>query len=367
MAQNPIRQGHVGYTETLMLTVIALTTKFLWLPRVAAEHAGTAAWLLPLLNAVVSSIFFWFIVSILDPGSDESVTRQYEKGAGLAGTLLLAGIFLEFLLLLGLILRRYAGETRTVILPNTPIIVVEALALGAAVYGASLGLETLGRAAMLYAIPLGLTVGGFILVTAPHFRITGLLPLLGFGPRPLLIWGAKAGLFRETWLILIMWPYLRNRRDGPKAGLGAIWLAALILVVVTAAVEMSHPALLAARFPFPVAELARSARLGIYVSNLESIFTFLLLFIIFLTLAVVLWMTATLAADLLHLAEYRPLLPILTLGAWMVAYLPETLPESLEWADEYVRSLASLVTYPLIPLVWFLARRRRQDRGKRNG
>jgi spore germination protein KB len=355
-----LRQGHVGTTEAIVLTATVTGAKFIFAPRLAVEQLATAAWMMPLLNALATSFFLYLLLSLLDPDSDAGAVPQLQRAAGFLATLLLLAVAVDLLALTGLTLRRYAGETRTIILPLTPITVVEAVAVAAFVYGASLGLETLGRATMIYAVPMALTMTALILVAGARLRPVNLLPLLGYGVKPLLYWGLFGGLFREAWVVGLMWPYLRRRQDALKVGLAGVWLAAALLTVVTAATLMYFPMPTTARLAFPVAEIARAAQLGTFISNLESVFTFLLAFVMFLKLGIVFWMTATLFAGLLGLREYRPLLPILALAAWMIAYLPATLPEAVTWADQYVRTAASWVTYPAILAVWLAARLRKR-------
>ncbi|MGE5509288.1 MAG: GerAB/ArcD/ProY family transporter [Chitinophagales bacterium] len=363
-----IRQGHIGATEATVILATAVGGKLLFISRTAAEAAATAGWMLPLINAVVAFLFFCLAVRVFDPESSEGLVEQYERQAGLLGTLLVLAVALDFLLLEGLTIRRFGAETRTIILPTTPVIFIELVAFIAISYAAALGIESLGRASMLYGVPMAITVLALLVVAIARARPGNLLPLLGNGLRPLLYSGTLGGFYRELWVLLAMWPYLRERHQMLRIGAIGVALTGVLqsLVVAVTLAVIAMPA--TTRLPFPVAEIARAAQLGEYISNLEAVFTFLLAFVVLLHLSMIYWTVLLLMADLLRIPNYRQLVPIASMAVLAASLLPKGLAETLTLGEQ-IRHFGSLVIYPLLVVVWLvtLVKRRRRGKGKEAG
>lgn len=356
-----IKQGHVGTTEAIVITSVAVGGKILLISRMAAQVAATAGWMLPLINAVVTGVIFYLIVAVLDPQSGKGLVEQYERQAGLLGAVLLLAIALDYLALEGLSLRWFAGETRTTILPSTPVLAIEVVAFAAITYATSLGIETLGRASMLYGVPMAVTVLGLLAIASSRARVTNLLPLLGWGVKPLLFHGTFDGFYREIWVLGCMWPYLRERKKIFRIGYTAMAVTGLLQALVVAATLAVIPMPATVRLPFPVGEIARAAQLGGYLSNLEAVFTFLLAFIVMLHLSMVFWTALLIMADLLRIPNYRQLLPILTLAVLGVSLFPKGVAETITLSEQ-IRIHGSYAAYPLLLVVWLVSRLKRGTR-----
>ncbi|MDI6870473.1 MAG: GerAB/ArcD/ProY family transporter [Bacillota bacterium] len=356
-----IRQGHLGRTEAIIVAVAATAGKiFLSQPAVAAQHTATAAPLMVLVNGLLSMGLGWMLFSSLDPEREEGMVAQFERLAGPAGTLIGAVIAAYFFGIVALHTRQMGGAIITGILPNTPITVVEGATVLVFSYAAVLGLEAIARSAMVLLLPIVTVVFILLLLTLPRMDFTRFFPPLGFGWQSTLYWSAFSGWYREAWVVAVLFPYLRRRAEVVKIGVRAIAWSALVLTIVTSALLalFGYPTL--THFPAPAAEGSRAVYLGPFISNLESVFVFLFTTALFLTLSVMFWASCLLVADLLKLDEYRPLVPLLAVGAWLFGYLPGSLMETVHWVDEEVKQLTSFVLYPGIGLLWFLALRRRK-------
>lgn len=358
-----IRQGHLGTVEAIGVAATIVGTNIFVVPRVAAEHAATAAWMSVPLNALEALLLIWLYLDAFDKDFSGGLVEQFERQAGWVGTLTCTVLALDFFVITGLLLRRFGGETQAALLLRTPITVVEAGMLLALSYGVYSGLETLARVVMLLALPLGLTFVTLLAFTWRRFNPANLLPLFGYGFKPLLYWGLFAGWFRELVIVPVLWPYLRDRSKTMNIGLVAAGTSGLLMTITVLSVLMLYPFPTAPRFPFPVLELTRVIRMGAFISNVEAIFAFLFTLGILIKLALTFWMLAIITADLLHLPEYRPLVPVLALGVWMFGYLPHAMAEVSRWSELYVRGYASHVIYPLNLLVWGIARLKRMRRG----
>lgn len=359
-----IRQGHIAATEGIVLVAAVLSAKvFLSEPSVAAEWAGTSVVLVVFLNGLLAVVLAWMVLTTLDPAREEGLVEQLERLGGVFGTLLAATIAFTFLGVTSLGLREQGGQMLAAVLPRTPITAVEGATVLVFSYAAFLGLEAIARAAMVFAVPTVLGVLFLLFMSFPRLRFEHLLPLLGYGWRPTLTFSLLSGWYREAWLAALLMVYLRKRTQGLEVGIRGIAVGTAIITLVTAGLlaKFGFPNL--TRLPFPAFEGARAIYAGEFVSNLESIFVFLFTAAIFLKLSILFWGTCILVADLLHLAEYRPLIPLLGTLTWLVAFLPASLMEAIHWVDHDLRRTTSLIIYPGILLFWVLGiLRRRKER-----
>ncbi len=358
-----IPQGHIGNMEAIVLTAVAVSAKvFLSEPAVAAEWVGTSAALVAFLNGLVTMGLAWMALSALDPAREEGLVEQFERLAGILGTLfggVLAGTLLG---VTALGLRELGGQLLATVLPKTPSTVVEGAAVVVFAYAAYLGLEVIARAAMVLAVPTVLGTLFLIFMAFPRVDFTRLFPVLGYGWRPTLIFSLVSGWYREAWVAAVSAVYLRERRRQVAIAVQGVAVSVLVITVVNAFLlaMFGFPSLI--RFPFPTLEGARSIYAGEFVSNLESIFLFLFVMAIFLLLSITFWTGSILVADLLHLPEHRPLIPVLAVGTWLFAYLPPSLMDAIHWVDHDLRQATSIVVLPGIFLFWALGlwRRRRE-------
>lgn len=356
-----IRQGHVGAVEATVLVAVAVSAKvFLSGPAVMAAWAGTAAALALLLNGLLAMGLLALVMRTLDPQREEGLVEQFERNGGLFGTLLMAAVALSFLSVTGLGLRELVGQITSGILVRTPATVTSGAAVLVFCYGAQLGLEPISRAAMVFAVPTAVGTLSLILLALPRLDPTHLTPVLGYGWRPLLSTSLFAGWYREAWLAAILLVYLRDRKQGMKVAVRGTGIGTAVVVLMMGGLLAMFDFPNITRLSFAALEGARGIYAGEFVSNLESAFVFLFTTGVFLQLTISFWASCLLVADLLHLPEYRPLIPLLGTGVWLLAFLPPSLMSAVHWMYYDLRRVASFILYPGILLMWLLTILRRR-------
>ncbi|HHW15684.1 MAG TPA: GerAB/ArcD/ProY family transporter [Firmicutes bacterium] len=356
-----IRQGHVGATEATVLVAVAVAAKaFLSGPAVMAAWAGTAAALALLLNGLLAIGLVSLVIHSLDPQREEGLVEQFERTGGLFGTLLMAAVAFSFLSVTGLGLRELSGQIASGILVRTPVTVTSGAAVLVFSYGAYLGLESIARAAMVFAVPTVAGTFSLFLLALPRLDPSHLTPVFGYGWRSFLTTSLFAGWYREAWLAPILFVYLRDRKRGLSMAVQGVGIGAAVVVLIVGGLLAMFDFPNITRLSFAVLEGARGIYAGEFVSNLESVFVFLFTTGVFLQLTITFWASCLLVADLLHLPEYRPLVPLLGTGVWLLAFLPPSLMSAVHWMYYDLRRMASFFLYPGILLMWVLAILRRR-------
>jgi spore germination protein KB len=124
----------------------------------------------------------------------------------------------------------------TTILSETPIFVVIASFMVLMIYCLRGGVETLGRMAeIVFPIYIfSLILIWFLLFNVDQFDIRNLTPILGNGLKPVMKEAVPVAInfpFGETIVILMLIPYLSNKKDARRIGMSIILVGGLLLVV----------------------------------------------------------------------------------------------------------------------------------------
>ena len=200
-------------------------------PATAAELAGRAAWLSPLLALPAALGYGWLLHRLLArrlPGEDTvSLLRRALGERASRAVLLLIGLF--FLFYAAFSLRSGAQRFITTIFPQAKPVPF-ALSMGVLAALAAAGpLRTLGRCGKVILPVLLLTLGFILLAALPTVRLENLLPLRPRDALPALA-GALPGLDVLA-AVLFLSLFLSAPGEGQRFAPTAVWIALLGLLL----------------------------------------------------------------------------------------------------------------------------------------
>ncbi|MEW6523797.1 MAG: GerAB/ArcD/ProY family transporter [Bacillota bacterium] len=349
-----IKDGNIDGRQALALLMVATSAKvFLLFPRVMVNAAATAGWLLVLISALLAGTLVLVLAKLLAAmGGDYSLEEVAEARLGPGGGLV-AGVTLSLLFLadVALTARQFSEALITAVLPETPISVVTAVLFLVALYGAYLGIEALSRVAWLLVpwIGMGVVLGGVLVF--PYTRPEQIFPLLGNGLDVLVTRGITGtGFFMELLLILVIRPFLRQPGQTTVVALSATALAGMAMAGVVAQYIMVFPVPTADTVTFPLLQMIRLVFLGRFTQRVEAAYIFVWVITGMLKMGIVLYASALLLARGLGLPVFRPLLFALTLLAFAVSFVPDSMVQAFEWDAFTLRERGWVVGY-ILPLV----------------
>ncbi|MEW6229167.1 MAG: GerAB/ArcD/ProY family transporter, partial [Bacillota bacterium] len=150
-----LEEGRVGTNEAIAATVYLLSTKlFISFPQQMATVGLTAAWVVPLISFATGALGFLIIAALLKRYPGMGIVEISEEVAGpVFGLLASLGYLAFFFAATVLVMREFSETVGTALLPRTPLSVVMAIFVLAALLATYLGVEGLTRAAFL-ASPL---------------------------------------------------------------------------------------------------------------------------------------------------------------------------------------------------------------------
>lgn len=248
-------------------------TGILSLPRLASQHAAQDAWIAVILGAVVPMLSVLLI---------ERMVRSFPQLNFVDLSQLLFGKIMGYVLLIlfilyviafqSIVIRLFTEITSQVLLPRTPIAVINFMMVLAAVYVASKGVRVVGRMneLLFYILLLFFGILAIPAFTASHY--TYILPIGDSGIVNIAKDTLPTAYAYSGVEILMIFYFLANRKeDVRKASILAVVLTALLYVFVTVLCLLVFGPDVLREIIWPVQVLLKVNQTGV-VERLEIVF-----------------------------------------------------------------------------------------------
>lgn len=358
-----IRQGHIDGKHAVVVLLNFIAGKvFVTFPRHMAILGQGAGWMVATVAAVAATFGFYITVLLLRRFPGRSIIDiSCEVGGGVVGRLSGLAFFALFALITATVAREFGELVLGTILRHTPISIVVGALMGAGLYTAYLGLEAIARGAMLLFPFMVLGTLGIVLFDLRFVTLSGLAPWFGPGLPAILEHGLRASSnYAEILLLVVLAPYVRNRRELLPAGLASMGLSWLIMAGFTALAAAAFPIPVATRIVFPLFHLARLVSLGEFLQRTEALFVLLWLFSAGVKMSAGFYASALVLAETLDLPDYRPLLFPLAVLLFSVSFIFPSLVEAIEFDTLLLRIYAWIPAFALPAMLLALALVRRK-------
>jgi len=256
----------------ILLFITEKATAFLFAPAAVARAAGQDAWLSELLFCMPAGLLVAAVCVFLARHFPEEPLPFYlpRLVGKLPGKLLAAAYAVVFTHLTAVIISETAQFIHTAFFNLTPLLFLEIIAAGAALYGTCLGIEVIARQAELVFVLFLFSMLLLIALVIPDFKISNFLPVAENGILPIIKGAPVCCAWRgEIFLILMLYPYLENRQEDMKLAISAVVFStfvSIVFIVITLGV-FGGP--FTAQQTFPILELARYIQLAVIIERLE--------------------------------------------------------------------------------------------------
>jgi len=269
-----IPQGHVGWVEAAaMIFVFDVTKAFLAFPERMSRSAQTAAWSVPVFSALLSGLWIWALVSVLEanPGKDMITISKSLLGPYLTFALGMA-FYLFNVSIVGTASREIADALATVILPLTPLDLLLFVGYAVSLYLALKGVEILARMCVAGSVLIVSLLVAIAILSANMWRVDSVFPLLGPGPVKLLkTYGLRQSIYTEVLGIGMIAPYLRRSEDTGKVARRSLALSAAVLSLTVLNCEMVFPFPSLSHVPTPILRVTRLIFLGRFFQRFDAV------------------------------------------------------------------------------------------------
>ncbi|HZJ58223.1 MAG TPA: endospore germination permease [Clostridia bacterium] len=341
---------YISLISTTILGVIVIS-----LPKIAAESAQEGALLSTFLAGVLVAIF---AVSMNILGRRFQKKTVIEYLVSLLGKPL--GKFLGVILIIyfmfstSLVLRGFSDALKGLLLHSTPLEVIMVSMLFTAVYLSLNGINAIAKISELFLPIIILSLILVIGLSINSFSYVRLRPVL-FPP----LWRTVKGMpnvitaFLGYEIILLIIPFVeRKKADIPRTLIGiAIPTVLYILLVIMAVGAFGlRPS---QQINYPTIALARIINFpGAFADRFDIFFVILWILAAFTSVANLLYISSLSTVRLFGLRNYQTFIYILTPIVYMLAILPQDLPE-IRKVNTYVGYLGAGISMLVVGLLIF--------------
>lgn len=345
--------GHIGTYELIAALTILVSGKiFLTFPATLIERAKTSAWFVTTVGALVAAVGVLVIVTLMNRFPDYSLSRVSLHLAGpVFGSIFNALLSLFFFVLAATVLRE-AAETLVIgILPLTPLSVLIVVMLLVVAYGTYLGIEAVSRTAFLLAPWLLLLLAAILISDTQYFNFIRLTPFWGTSPlKDVWLGVVRSALYAEIVAVAFLYPALRQKKPVLRSTLVTLGFSWLIITVLVVSVVAIFGVTGASRTAFPIYFMARLIHFGRFLQRVEALFVFLWFFSAALKVTVAFYIANVAVSETLHLPNYRPLVPAMSVIMYTVSFLAPSFISVVNFEADVIRGYSGLICFG-IPLI----------------
>jgi len=314
-----------GYWEGSSLLITMLATKaVLGFPRIAAQTAGPAAWMMSIYISLLALGVFYIFQRMYKPFNGKDILDIGQFAAGNAGRVLTGVIIICYLLYsVSSMLRQWGEQMKIMGFRDSPVSFIMLFYIVAMVIAAYLGLESITR---FLAIFVPITIVNFmiyIVILWPDYNVNNFFPILGTGIYDILVKGFfRVSAYSEILYLFLLVPFLTTYKNFKRAGFTSIALTAFFLTAIT----MSFTAI----FPYPVSlesinpayQMGRIFKFGRFLERVEPLFLITWAAMGFTFLSVGLFFLAHVFKKTFKLDYYRPVILPFAIIIFTLAILP---------------------------------------------
>ncbi|MDQ2086183.1 endospore germination permease [Herbivorax sp. ANBcel31] len=345
-----------GKAEAISVLVIIITTQlFISFPRIMAERAGTAGWILTIYVTLLSVLIFWIISKMYKNFEGKDILDIGEYVGGNVGRIFVGLIIvIDYVFICSIVLREFSDGLKIIALEKSPISFVMFFFLFGMVFAAFYGLESITRFSAIIVPPVALA---FVLIIAgiiPSFSTSNIFPVMGKGAYQLFVGGMPSiSVFSGISVLFILPPFLNNFNCFKKTGIYSIILSGFFLTVGTLAYTLSVPYPASTEITLPMYAMARNIDLGRFFTRIESIFVLAWSTSAFIYLGIVLFFIVYVFKKTFRLKYHTPLILPMAILIFAFALMPASIMRAFELEAQIFRVFAWIVTFgmPIVLLI----------------
>ncbi|HBV97245.1 MAG: hypothetical protein JL50_09235 [Peptococcaceae bacterium BICA1-7] len=228
-----MKQCLISERELLFLVAtFIIGTSIMLVPPAVASEAKQDAWLALLLGMLLSLLIANILISLQKKFPKQSLVEYSSIVLGFPIGQFISGIFLVFALQLSVFILRNIGDfVHALILPQTPLVAIQAIIMIIAVYAVRNGLEVFARVIIFMMLPSLLFFLFISIITLPYAEFSRLLPFMENGYKPVIRGAITAASFPfgEIIIFSMILPKINSFKPSGKGLLYGILIGFLFL------------------------------------------------------------------------------------------------------------------------------------------
>jgi spore germination protein (amino acid permease) len=348
----------IGNKEGLSILIIGISTQlFLNFPRIMAESAGTAGWIVTIYVTLVS-LALLFVISKLYKGFEGKDLIDIGEMTGGHIVRIVVGLmlFIYYIFANAIVLREFGEDLKIIALTGSPISFVLAFFIVGMVIGAFLGLEAVGR---LGAIIIPIIAIGFIIIAAGSFRFfnfSNLFPILGTGAYNIFVGGvSKISIFSGLSLLFLLPPFIKSHKNFMSVGFKGILISSVFLIIGILAYLLVFPYPKSLESFLPIYELSRIIDYGRFFQRIESMFVIIWTSTALIYLSIGLFFIVYILKKTFKLEYHKPLILPVAVITSTLSILPQSLMSTVNLETIIFRNFGWTTTFGMTLILLVVA------------
>ncbi len=330
---------------------------FLNMPRIVAEKAGTAGWILIIYVSALSFLVFFILARLYKNFQGKDLIDLAQESLGSIGRIITGVLyFVLWIFVVSLILRQFAENFKIISLNNSPITFVIPFLITGIIAAAYMGIEALARVAAL-CVPI--IIGALLLIlvsSIPDCEFGYIFPILGNGPKAIFLEGLPlVSLYLGIPLLFFFAPFLQSYKIVKRTGITTLLLTFALFFLVTIIYQMVYPYPTSTENFLPVYQLATNISLGRFFERIEAVFILVWGMTAFLHMSLLTVVSLQIMQKTLKLNSYKPMIPSLAVILFFLALLPPSLMTTIELEIKLVRTYGLPISGGLALLILIAA------------
>lgn len=285
----------------ILIILDAFSTGMILLPRRLALLGNQDGYIIIILTTFIAMFYMYLIMSVGKMFPNDNFVNYTSRVLSKPISYLISlGFVLKIIINLTSELRLYSEVINDSLLFKTPIIFISISMLIVSIYCASKGIETRARISEILII---IVFGFMILVTALLLfkaNFSNLKPFFKIEPKKLLLGSVKSiNAFIGIEYGLLIYPFLRDKKNARRSAISAVFVQGLILTLVTILCITRFEFFNLQRQLYPVLELINTIELpGTFIERQDSFVISFWIIGVFTTISAGLFFASILLKDM---------------------------------------------------------------------
>ena len=352
-----IKEGKFGPMEAICLMTIAISGKvFFTSPARVVSIVGTAGWMMSIISASTTILFFIFAYLLAKRFSDKDLVEIFEETLGKPlGFIFSISICIATMYIASIRIREFSEVLKTYTLPKSPPSFIVGIFIIGILVLSHLGLESIARLAKLLSYSLAM---GLILVLAlsyKNYEVYRLFPILGYGVKPIVKNGIlRSSAYFEIVFILFFAKSLQGTKYIKKVGFTSLILSGIIITTCLLAFSLTFPYYTALEVTSPMYQLTTLIDYGRFLQRVDPVFLFIWTFSTFISVALLFYVILSIYCKVFRIPDMRPCLIPTGVILFTLCMLPEDIATLFKMI-QLQRNYSWLIFYAPILLTFFVA------------
>lgn len=239
-----LKEGKFGTSEAICLWTTAISSKvFFTSPAHLTSLVGTAGWMMTLISALTTILFFTFAYLLIKRFPNSDLVEIFEIVLGKPACLILCLLFcIATILIATLRIREFAEVLKTYTLAKSPpSFIVGIFVLGTMII-CNVGLESIARLSKLLSISIWPSLVIVLALSIKNYEIYRIFPFWGYGIKPIVKHGLlRSSAYFEVVYVLFVAKALQGTKYVKKTGFASLILSGIIIATCILAFTLTFP------------------------------------------------------------------------------------------------------------------------------